>query len=334
MWVLLLLWNIYVGLKTHGFRIAFDYYTGTVLIPFFIFFIIVNVKFDKDKLTKLFDLFLFSGVVLGAYSIMLFVGSGFNLKLRIPSLWENFNIVSAYFMILFLLNLTFLINRNTFQKKIIYTISLVIILFGMFLTQTRGVWLATVLAIVFFFFKKPKVIVPAVFVLGTLVLLFFNVINDRLLSVKNFGNDVSSLGRLQAWLSSIILIKNNFLIGYGFDSYLSLRDSVFGFYFVELPHSHNTYLRMILESGFIGFAIYFSFMIAAFVFTFSLSRKPEFAEYKPFIDGFQLILFALFIAFNFEPYFSLYGVSTIVIWVIISFVFKFRFDKTLINKTG
>lgn len=327
LWVLVFIWNIYIALKSANLRLGFDYYVGTILVPFFIYFIILNVKLDKTTLTKLFDLFILSGVVLSLFSIYIFADSGFDLKLRIPSLWENFNIFAGYLMILFLFNLSFLLNKNLPWKKFAYSVTLVIILFGIFLTQTRGVWMATVLAIVFFFFKKPKVILPASIVMGVLVLLFFNVINDRFLSVKNFGNDVSSLGRLQAWLSSIILIKENFFAGYGFDSYELLRDTVFSFYFVEVHHSHNTYLRMLLESGFIGFFFYFIFIFGAFFLTFSLSKNNELIEYKGYIDGFQLSLFALFVAFNFEPYLSLYGLSTITIWIVVSFVFKFKFAQ-------
>ena len=333
LWILIFLWNLYTASKANSLRIGFDYYAGTIVTPFLIYFVILNANWNKQSLTRFFDFLILSGVILGLYSLYIFIDSGFNFKLRIPSIWESFNILSAYLMILFLFNLSFLINKNTFKKKIFYSITIVIILLGIFFTQTRGVWLATVLAIIFFVIKKPKVIIPTFLIMGAIGILFFNVINDRFLSVKNFGNDVSSLGRLQAWLSSIILIQNNFFLGYGFDAYLQLRDTVFSFYFVELPHSHNTYLRMILESGFIGFVLYFIFFFAAFIFTFKLLKNKELTEYKGFLDGLQLSLFALLIAFNFEPYLSLYGISTIVIWIMITFAFMFKFNvKSLIKE--
>ena len=234
--------------------------------------------------------------------------------------------LSTYLMILLFFVLSFLINskEDTKEKKFFYIINFAFILIGILLAQTRAVWIVTLFSIVVFFFKKPKVIVWISVVIGVLFFFFSYVFIDRFLSVKNFGSDLSSLGRLQAWFSSVILIKDNFWFGYGYDAYIHLRDQVFSFYFVPVLHSHNTYLRALLETGFIGFVLYFSFFFMATIYSFKLINNPAYEEYKKFIIGCKLSLTALILVFNFEPYFSLYSGSTFFVWLVIALIFRIK----------
>jgi O-antigen ligase len=322
-WIFLLIWGLYIVEKSPVPKDAMFYYFGTIFIPFIIFFVINNIKTEKKFLTNLFDLFIFSGVVLSTISIVVFIESGFDLKLRISSMWQDNNIVSLYMLILFFMNLSFLVNREKGDKFIIYLISLFTILLGIILTQTRGVFVSMIFALAIYLIKRPKVVIPVSVIGIFLGMFFFKVFEDRFLSIRYFGSDESSLGRLQAWLSTLILLSKNFFLGYGFNSYIYLRDQIFSFYFVEVQHSHNTYLRAMLEMGFIGFVFYFSFIFIAAKFVISgISKNLQ--EYKKFLDGLKLTFLACIPAFMFEPYFSLYGVSTITIWIFISIAFKLK----------
>lgn len=323
-WLFLLIWGIYIVQKSPVPKDAMFYYIGTILIPFAIFLIIVNTEMDKTFLTNFFDLFILSGVSLSIISIVIFAESGFDLKQRISSMWQDNNIVSLYLLFLFLINLSFLVNRVKGDKFIIYIITLLVLLLGIVLTQTRGVFVSMIFALLFFLIKRPKVVIPIAIIAGLLGMFFFDVFKDRFLSIRYFGSDESSLGRLQAWLSTLILLKDNLFFGYGFNAYIYLRDQIFAFYFVEVQHSHNTYLRTLLEIGLIGFVFYFSFIFAAGKYVI-FEKKFELEGYKKFIDSLKLVFLACVPAFMFEPYLSLYGVSTIVIWIFISISFKLKY---------
>jgi O-antigen ligase len=327
-WVLLLIWGIYTVSISPSETEGVKYYVGLILTPFLLFYIITNTEFDKKFLKNIIDLYILTATIIGIFSILAFIDSGFNFKQKIASIWLNYNIVSAFLMIVFMFNITFLINEREKNRFFTYLITALIILFGIFLTQTRGVWLAIILSFSFYLIRRPKVLVPALFIMATIVallgLLFPEVISERFLSVKYFGSDVSSLGRLQAWLSTIELIRENPFLGYGFDSYIHLRDQVFGFYFVLVEHPHNTYLRGLLELGLIGFVLYFSFFFIAVYYSFILAKLDKNNVYHEIIDGLQLSFVGLIIVFIFEPYLSLYGVSAATIWLLISVTYNLK----------
>lgn len=325
-WLFLLFWGIYqISVSFEKPEAAYYYYI-TVFIPFILFLIFTNIKFRLSQLDYLFNILFLSGIILAIYSFYVLYSINFDFRFRIPSIWVHYNLVAAYLMILFLFNVSFLVHTKFGLKFFYYTVSLIFILLGLLMTQTRGIWLATIIAITFYFIKKPKIIIPVLSVAVILILLFYEVIMDRFLSVVNFGNDTSSLGRLQAWMSTLILIKENFFWGYGFDAYRHLRDNVFTAYFVVLPHPHNTYLTLILEIGFIGFIVYISFFVKAFWYSIKLRRNSTDNELNKYYDALQISFAGLLVAFMFEPYFTVLGCITYVIWILIALSYYFRFN--------
>ncbi len=323
-WGMMLMWGLYVCYITPDPVKAVKYYTGTMLLPFFIFILFRNMRLDEKTLTRFFDSMLISGAVIGMYSVYIFFSYNMRSDMRVPSFWNDFNMVSMYLMVLFMFNLSFLIKNRHSDKIFFYLFTITFILFGIYLTKTRGVWLAMIISIAVFFIRKPKIIIPVFLFFGVIVLLFFNIVEERFLSVVNFDQDKSSLGRLQAWYSTVLIILKNPFFGYGFDTYYLHKYDVFSYYIVDVPHPHNTYLRAIQELGLIGAVIYFFLFFKATVYSFTKGRKHCDPRYEKFFDGLQLSFIGLIVAFNFEPYLSLFGVTTIVIWILVSLTFRLK----------
>lgn len=323
-WGLMLLWGLYVCYITPDPEKAVKYYTGTMLLPFFIFILFKNIRLDEKTLTRFFDSMLISGAVIGMYSVYIFISYNMRSDMRVPSFWNDFNMVSMYLMILFMFNLSFLIKSRHSNKIYFYLFTITFILLGIYLTKTRGVWLAMIVSIAVFFIRKPKIIIPVFLFFGVISLLFFNIIEERFLSVVNFDQDKSSLGRLQAWYSTVLIIFKNPFFGYGFDTYYLHKYDVFPYYIVDVPHPHNTYLRAIQELGLIGAVIYFFLFFKATVLSFTSGRSHCDPVYLKYFDGLQLSFIGLIIAFNFEPYLSLFGVTTIVVWILVSLTFRLK----------
>jgi O-antigen ligase len=328
-WTLMLGWGLYVCYITPDPMTAFKYYTCTFVIPFFIFIIFDNLRLNDRLLTNFFDAMLISGAVLGMVSVYIFFSFGMSDALRIPSLWNDFNMVALFFMIAFMFNLSFIMKCKDSRKKIFYFTTIFFILLGIYLTKTRGVWLAMIISIAIFVIKRPKIIVPAFILFGLVIVFFFNIIEDRFLSVLNFEQDKSSLGRLQAWASTVMLIMKNPFWGYGFDTYHLLKYDVMSYYIVEVMHSHNTYLRAILEMGLIGALLYFFLIIKAVFYSFNFGKYVTDTAYIKYLDGLQLSLVALLVAFNFEPYLSLFGGTTVLIWILVALTFRIRKDARI-----
>ncbi|MBK8549614.1 MAG: O-antigen ligase family protein [Ignavibacteria bacterium] len=323
-WTLILGWGLYVCYITPDPVIAVKYYAGTILMPFLIFIIFDNLRLDDKILTHFFDAMLLSGVVLGMYSVYIFFSYGMREGMRVPSFWNDFNMVSAYYMILFMFNLSFLIKSKNNTRRIFYFFTIFFISLGIYLTKTRGVWLAMIISIAIFVIKRPKIIIPVILIFGIMVLAFYNIIEDRFLSVVNFSQDKSSLGRLQAWASTVLIILKNPFFGYGFDTYHLLQYDVMSYYIVDVPHPHNTYLRTIQEMGLIGTVFYYYLIIKAVFYSFNFGKYVNDTVYIKYLDGLQLSLVALLVAFNFEPYLSLFGGTTIAIWILVALTFRIR----------
>ncbi len=325
-WIFILGWGLYVCYITPDPVIAVKYYAGTIIMPFLIFIIFDNLRLNDKILTNFIDAMLIAGAILGMYSLFIFFKFGMREGMRIPSLWNDFNMVALYFMIAFMFNLSFILKCRNRRKKIFYFFTIFFILLGIYMTKTRGVWLAMIISIAIFIIKRPKVIIPAILLFGLMTLFFYNIIEDRILSVIYFEQDKSSLGRLQAWASTVLIILKNPYLGYGFDTYHLLQYDVMSYYIVDVPHPHNTYLRTIQEMGLIGAVIYYYLIIKAVFYSFNFRSYVSDPEYLKYLDGLQLSLVALLIAFNFEPYLSLFGCTTIVIWILVAMTFRIRKD--------
>jgi O-antigen ligase len=328
-WILLVFWGLFEVTASFNKFEGLHYYYITILIPFLLFIIINNIRLDISFFDKFFHLLFVSGVILTVASLIILSSKGFEFTSRIPSLWYHYNLVAAYFMVLLFFNLSFIVNSKKSRKTVFYIISLLLILFGLIMTQTRGIWLATLAGIAFYILKRPKLLLPVSIVTMLIFFAFYSVVMDRILSVVNFSYDVSSIGRLQAWIASAVLIKENLLLGYGFDSFRFLRDSVFTVYFVILPHPHNTYLTLALDLGLIGFLLYFSFFVKAFYYSLILRKNSTDSSVNKYLDGLQLSFVGFLVAFMFEPYFTVLGVITYVLWLLISMSFFFRHNPNL-----
>jgi O-antigen ligase len=328
-WLLILGWGLYVCYITPGSVLAVKYYACTILIPFLIFIIFDNLRLNDKLLTYFIDAMLVSGAVLGMYSVYIFFLYDMRAGMRVPSFWNDFNMVALYFMIAFMFNLVFIIKYRSSSKRIFYFITIFFIMLGIYMTKTRGVWLAMIISIAIFVIKRPKIIIPTLILFGLMVLVFYNIIEDRILSVINFDQDKSSLGRLQAWASTVLLILKNPYWGYGFDTYHLYQYDVMSYFIVDVPHPHNTYLRSIQEMGLIGTVFYYYLIIKAVFYSFNFGKYVSDPKYQKYLDGLQLNLVALIVAFNFEPYLSLFGCTTIVIWILVALTFRIRKNARL-----
>lgn len=328
-WLLILTWGLYSAYITPKPTVAAKYYVCTIFIPFIIFIIFDNIRLSDKILTRFVDALLLSGLILSLYSMFLFVQYGMKSGIRVPSFWNDYNILAAYLMILFMFNLSFILKTKNSPRKIFYLITIIFILSGIYFTQTRGVWLSLVISLAVFFIKRPKIIIPVAILFGIILLLFYNIIEERILSVIYFEQDKSSLGRMQAWLSSLLIIEKNPLLGFGFDTYYLYRDDVMQYFIVDVPHPHNTYLRSILEMGLIGAVIYYFLIFKAVYYSFNFGNYVSNPAFIKYLDGLQLSFVALIIAFNFEPYLSLFGGSTAAIWILVALTFRIRKEARL-----
>lgn len=330
-WLLMLAWGIYIAAKTYIPIVGFNYYIATIVMPFLMFQFIMNSEIDAIYLRKLFNFLFAGGWILSFFSLYNLMQAGFDFYTRIGSVWPEINIMSEFFLILFMFCLSFLLHRKRGEPYLFHLITLILLGFSMFLTQTRGVWMGLLFAVALLFIRKPKIFIAAVIIVALFFAAFQSVIMVKVLSVVNFEKDLSSLGRLQAWMATIMLLKSNYLTGYGFDAFMAYRDMTYSVFLVPVIHSHNTYLRAMLEMGLIGTVIYFSFLVRAFIYSSRNYDREKKKDYVVYLDGLKLSFLSMAVTFMFEPYLSLFGGTLFAIWLLVSIAFKINQNMTSVT---
>lgn len=342
-WIWILLWSFYILMKSpviYQGIIYFDfnypdklydavsYFSGTVLVPFMIFTIVTNVVLDEEFMNQLFEIFNICAIGLSFYSIYQFISIGGIItdKIRIAGFWGDLNIISAFLGIIFLFNLAFVTNRLRNEKIVLKLVTMLIVLIPIYLSQTRAVWLSMIFVLFFYGLRKPKVLLISIIMIGITSVIFWKLIVYKLLTVVYFQYDISTIGRLQAWYTSLLILKDNFLFGNGFDSFFYLKDDYFSGFLVFVPHSHNTYLRSLVETGLIGAIPVYYLFFSTFIKTYKMSSSDD-LFYRKYGTAFTLMFITLSIVFIFEPFFSLYSNSSTFIWFFIALAYQLNIQR-------
>lgn len=137
------------------------------------------------------------------------------------------------------------------EYKVLGILLLFLFSFCMIFSFSRSSWVAASSAFILFSFlnyKKIKMKHLSYFFFFSLFLLALY------LSFDSFQNRFAQLiegnssHRIKIWTHTLLLIKENFLLGYGIDSWQNLPDK----YLNKFPDPHNLFLEILIYTGLIG----------------------------------------------------------------------------------
>jgi O-antigen ligase len=95
-------------------------------------------------------------------------------------------------------------------------------------------------------------------------------LSDRLAKLQNPLHEGGALGRLVIVKDSIEMVRQRPLLGWGFGTFPVVYPSFRSFYSdFWINEAHNDYVQMLVETGFVGFAISISFLASLYVSAFS-----------------------------------------------------------------
>lgn len=243
--------------------------TYTLMIIFFIFINLEN--FTKNEKRILEKVIYFSGLAISIYIIYNFVVvSNFDIYRFTLGEYNDPNNLAA----LIILPLSFALERifNKSDYKILDTMGVIIILFGILLTGSRGAFLAIILSfiITMWILRKNIRVKKAItmFVsLGVLTILIYLILPsdlfERLFQLSSYTDDFVRYGsRTDIWLN----IYNNILPDLPFLGYGSGNSQyiLFNFY-NELKATHNTYLTFVIDLGIFGIVLFLMFLYQMFI---------------------------------------------------------------------
>lgn len=180
---------------------------------------------------------------------------------------------------------------TSIPKKKITTVVLILLLLALFLSYARGAWLALFLGIfISWLIRKKRIIIAYItIILLVIAALFWIRSNDRYLDFahdykttiwhSNFrehllatyqGKDVSTEERFYRWIAGIRMIRDNWVTGYGpnsfYNNYKSYTIPAFRTWVSNNPeHStvHNYFLLTAVEQGIPG--LLFFVLLAGFL---------------------------------------------------------------------
>lgn len=170
------------------------------------------------------------------------------------------------------IGLIYYLKKN--WHKIIAFSSLLLLLFCLFRTGSRGAWLGFVIAmLIFMILKKDKILISIIliFFVSSPFLLPKNTL-ERVKSSFN-ASDGTAWERKQIWTGAINIFKQHPLVGFGPNTFSDNFPKYKPKEYPDLRYAHNSYLQMLAEIGIIGLTIFLSIIFLILKTGFNAFQK-------------------------------------------------------------
>lgn len=262
---------------------------GMYLIFVGFYFVIINTIKTKEQLYALLKVFVIAGLFVSLYGVLQYIFGWSTTNawideemfeeatMRAYSTMENPNVLGEYLLLLIPLAAVFFLKRGSGAWERVFYIGVFLIgALCMIFTQSRGCWLGLILAAaVFVTFYNGRLWALFPLALAALVFMLPQTMIDRMMSVGNL-EDSSTSYRVFIWLGTLEMMKDFWIggIGMGEGAFRSVYP-LYSYNGIIAPHSHNTFLQLLVEGG-IGALLTFVAVMVAFLRNMaSVFRKSE-----------------------------------------------------------
>lgn len=170
----------------------------------------------------------------------------------------------------------FLLGLYSFYKNAKARLAILVLLatclVALMYTLSRGGYAALLVGVLFLGIVKSRklLVVLAIFLL-TWTAFVPNAVRERVLTTKNSNGELeaSAGSRVTLWENAAEIIRSNPAIGTGYDTYKFMH--AVGPY----EDTHNYYVKVMLETGILGFILFIAIISRMFAAGFSLFRTIE-----------------------------------------------------------
>ena len=167
----------------------------------------------------------------------------------LTGLFNNPNYAGAWLNIILPIALAKLVKKDSFLRRTISLIFLVLIIICIILTNSRSAWICLFASTILFFgVNSFKWVISAVIVIAIPIL--YSVLNQQftLIPVETLNEftNFQYLDRLDIWIKSLQIISNHPLFGSGAASFAEIYQNISG---IEKYHSHNLIFEMTISYG-------------------------------------------------------------------------------------
>jgi hypothetical protein len=172
------------------------------------------------------------------------------------SIFNDPNDLALAFVIMVPVVLAYLVRPTFFGLKVVPLSLLAVLVYGIFLTNSRGGMLGLMVAVMYFFVRRSRWVVPGMVIGGLFAGLLFVFGPSRLglLTAEGAAIEESAYGRLDSWYYGFQLMKSNPLFGVGHDMFTD-----------QYPlTAHNSFVLAASEMGVLGLFFWVGFFYVAF----------------------------------------------------------------------
>lgn len=252
-----------------------------VWIMYFVFagfyFILTNTVKTKAQLYSLMRVFAISGALVALYGVLQYVFGWTtanawidetmfeNDTMRVYSTLANPNVLGEYLLLALPIAAVFVLSdKCRHLSKWVYIGIFGLLGLCLVLTQSRGCWIGFMAAaVIFVTFYEGRLWGLLPLALLILPMIVPDTIVERIASVGNM-EDSSTSYRVYIWFATFGMLKHYWPGGIGMgEAAFNHVYPLFMYNAVIAPHSHNTFLQLLVESGISGLLV---FLIMQIVF--------------------------------------------------------------------
>jgi len=266
----------YSPFRVEGLRSLFNYfsYFAMFIIPFLI------IK-NKEDFLFWFKVFAWSFVLPIFFANIDMIHGGRHYEDagdRIAGTFTHPNIL-AFYLVLGMTTYFYILKSGywKFRPQTLWAIRILMLnmLVLLIATKTRNAWIACFIGFSIYGYLKDK---RFLFFLFLFLFLSFLVpqVKDRILTVfqdkesSDYQGMNSFVWRLHMWGSSLSMIEQKPLQGYGLDTFIPMSAQ---FSDVGANGAHNTYLQVLFETGIFGLLSFISLFLSPLIIFFKNMRK-------------------------------------------------------------
>ncbi len=302
------------------YMLAKTWYLGAfVILAYLVFRDIISMYRAFAFFMTSFTLFLF-------YALYKMALSGFDFEevnFAVMPIYSNHVNFSATLACVIPLVVLWLRDTKILSRKVFIFIYLLLLLVGLYFSYGRAAWLSVIVAMLMVPIIKMRLVKPAVLI--TYVMIGYGIFwitdNERYMEYRpNYrntymrdnisdhivatfqGTDVSSMERVHRWIASIRMSQEYPVLGVGpnnfYEHYRSYVVNEFRTWVsrnLDESTSHNYFLIMLTEQGFIGMILYAILLYVSLVYGQRLYFRSDNRRYKRLVMTITCCLAAFYV---------------------------------------
>ncbi len=266
---------------------------------FVIYFLFLEVFREKKHIMWAFNIFLITSAAIILDTLQQFFVTNRDIFLgyritdgRATASLQHANNLSAYLIFVVFVNLWFCLKEVNRKLRIVYEVLFVLSLCSLFLTFSRGAWVAVMVGLVVFFIwikaaQKFRFFIIISSIIALISVGIFFTIHLKAARLDQQNLHLTASWRTQLWLDSLKMILIRPCFGYGPNTFMTTFSEfgrlLRGPAYYTPTYAHNCYIQLAAEVGFLGLLAFGTILGALF------TNSLKFIRGKVPLDKFQTL---------------------------------------------